>query len=219
MRKYRAESNEDDIISGNSSSIAATPVPQFMQHMMDYEQSEEDISFTEETIDEEFNSYVTSVPKPTVKSGKRTVAFLDPLKFWEVSIYNCHGDQYIRVADIYTKTNRLTFPTLYKIALDYLPIQASSVPCERVFSSSAETDTKKRNRISSELMEALQLLKFGYKKDRLNFTGDLLADREDLTGESPELVGRDPLAERLKKGKARADDDDQEKFIWDDDIE
>jgi hypothetical protein len=92
MRKYRAESNEDDIISGNSSSIAATPVPQFMQHMMDYEQSEEDISFTEETIDEEFNSYVTSVPKPTVKSGKRTVAFLDPLKFWEVSIYNCHGD-------------------------------------------------------------------------------------------------------------------------------
>jgi hypothetical protein len=93
------------------------------------------------------------------------------------------------------------------------------VPCERVFSSSAETDTKKRNRISSELMEALQLLKFGYKKDRLNFTGDLLADREDLTGESPELVGRDPLAERLKKGKARADDDDQEKFIWDDDIE
>jgi hypothetical protein len=47
--------------------------------------------------------------------------------------------------------------------MDYLPIQASSVPCERVFSSSAETDTKKRNRISPLLMEALQILKYDYK--------------------------------------------------------
>lgn len=53
------------------------------------------------------------------------------------------------------------FPTLYLIALDYLPIQASSVPSERVFSSSASTDTHKRNRIAPPLMEALQMLKFG----------------------------------------------------------
>jgi hypothetical protein len=55
--------------------------------------------------------------------------------------------------------------------MDYLPIQASAVPCERVFSSSAETDTKKRNRIKPELMEALQVLKFALKKTRLDFTG------------------------------------------------
>jgi hAT family C-terminal dimerisation region len=54
--------------------------------------------------------------------------------------------------------------------MDYLPIQASAVPCERVFSSSAETDTKKRNRIKPELMEALQVLKFALKKARLSFT-------------------------------------------------
>jgi hypothetical protein len=54
-----------------------------------------------------------------------------------------------------------TFPTLYDIALDYLPIQASSVPSERIFSSSAETDTLRRNRIKAVLMEALQMLKFG----------------------------------------------------------
>lgn len=54
--------------------------------------------------------------------------------------------------------------------MDYLPIQASSVPCEHVFSSAGETDTKKHNRISPPLMEALQILKFIYKKDRLNFT-------------------------------------------------
>ena len=67
------------------------------------------------------------------------------------------------------QVNRETFPTIFKIALDYLPIQASSVPCERAFSSSAEMDTKKRNQIQPDLMEALQLLKYGYKQNRLHF--------------------------------------------------
>ncbi|KAJ7890893.1 hypothetical protein B0H14DRAFT_2689026, partial [Mycena olivaceomarginata] len=55
---------------------------------------------------------------------------------------------------------------------DYAPIQATSVPSERVFSSSAETDTKCRNCTSAMLMEALQMLKFNYKKSRLNFMSD-----------------------------------------------
>lgn len=64
--------------------------------------------------------------------------------------------------------------------MDFLPIQASSVPCERVFSSSAETDTKKRNRISEDLMEALQILKYSLKKEDLNFTDQLLTSVKDL---------------------------------------
>jgi hypothetical protein len=71
------------------------------------------------------------------------------------------------------QSNENTYPTIFRIAMDYLPIQASAVPCERVFSSSAETDTKKRNRIKSDLMEALQVLKFAKKKTRLNFTTHL----------------------------------------------
>jgi hypothetical protein len=62
------------------------------------------------------------------------------------------------------------FPMVYAIAMDYLPIQASAVPCERVFSSSSETYTKKYNCISPILMEALQMVKFSFKKERLNFT-------------------------------------------------
>jgi hypothetical protein len=62
--------------------------------------------------------------------------------------------------------------------MDYLPVQASSVPCEHVFSSAAESDTKKRNRIAPMLMEALQILKFIYKKERLNFTAGLMSTRE-----------------------------------------
>lgn len=53
--------------------------------------------------------------------------------------------------------------------MDYLPVQATSVPCERVFSSAKDTDTAKRNRISPDLMEALQMLKYSLKKERLNF--------------------------------------------------
>lgn len=70
--------------------------------------------------------------------------------------------------------------------MDYLPIQASSVPCERVFSSSAETDTKKRNRLGADLMEALQILKYDLKQERLDFVShwvtpvtDLAPDNED----------------------------------------
>ena len=46
------------------------------------------------------------------------------------------------------------------MAIDYLPIQASAVPCKRVFSLAKETVTARRNRILSDLMEALQILKY-----------------------------------------------------------
>ena len=66
-----------------------------------------------------------------------------------------------------------TFPTIFCITMYYLPIQASAVPCERIFLSSAETDTKKWNRIKLELMEALQILKFSLKKACLDYTAHL----------------------------------------------
>ena len=79
------------------------------------------------------------------------------------------------------------FPTLFAIAMDYLPIQALSVPCERVFLSSAETDTKKRNQIGPTLMEALQMLKYHYKKTRLDFSHG-----ENWTASHASLVEDDP---------------------------
>jgi hAT family C-terminal dimerisation region len=58
--------------------------------------------------------------------------------------------------------------------MDIIPIQASSVSCERVFSSGKETMSARRNRISGELMEQLQILKFSIKKGRpLNFTAGM----------------------------------------------
>ena len=80
--------------------------------------------------------------------------------------------------------------------MDYLPIQASAVPCERVFSSSAETDTKKRNRINLELMEALQVLKFALKKSCLNFTAHLQLPEHSMSGDG--LSATNSLMEMLK---------------------
>ena len=68
----------------------------------------------------------------------------------------------------------------YLTALDYLPIQASSVPSECVFSSSAETDTKCHNRLRPLLMEALQMLKFSIKGCHLDFSVAWVTDKSLL---------------------------------------
>ena len=50
--------------------------------------------------------------------------------------------------------------------MDIIPIQASSVPCEWVFSSGKATMAPQRSCISAQLMAALQILKFSIWKDR-----------------------------------------------------
>ena len=72
------------------------------------------------------------------------------------------------------------------MAMDYLPIQASSVPCERIFSSSAKTNTKKRNRIGSLLMETLQMLKFHLKKECLDFTNAWITPEAHMLQDEPD---------------------------------
>jgi len=98
------------------------------------------------------------------------------------------------------------FPTLFAIALDYLPIQASSVPCERVFLSAKETDTRKRNRIHPALMEALQTLKFMLKKDRLHFT-DRWATAMDKMVKKQKTHAGDELLSQLLTGDRQATTD------------
>ena len=68
---------------------------------------------------------------------------------------------------------------MFRVAMDVLPAQASAVSCERMFSSSKETCTLRRNRLSPETLEALQVLKYSIKQRRLNFVDHLLAKEED----------------------------------------
>jgi len=57
--------------------------------------------------------------------------------------------------------------------MDVLPAQASSVPCERLFSSGKETCTARRNRIKPNLMEALQALKLSSRSNSPDPTEEL----------------------------------------------
>lgn len=75
----------------------------------------------------------------------------------------------------------MVYPLIFPVAMDVLPVQASAVPCEWVFSSSKETCALQCNHISLKLLEALQVLKFSHKKNWLSFVDDLIACEEDYT--------------------------------------
>jgi hAT family C-terminal dimerisation region len=56
----------------------------------------------------------------------------------------------------------MQYPTIARIAKDYLAIQGLAVPSECAFSSSALTATARRNRLLSETFGQFQLLKSAY---------------------------------------------------------
>ena len=53
---------------------------------------------------------------------------------------------------------RLNYPELYEIAMQYLPILATSVPSERLFSKAGQIITKQRNRLSGKHLNMLLFL-------------------------------------------------------------
>ncbi|KAF7363239.1 Dimer-Tnp-hAT domain-containing protein [Mycena venus] len=59
------------------------------------------------------------------------------------------------------------YPILFRMACDYLAIQGSATASERAFSSGALTATRRRNRLSPEMFEALQLLKSAYRNGHI----------------------------------------------------
>ena len=88
----------------------------------------------------------------------------------------------------FIKENEKRWPTLYKLAMDLLPIQATLVPCERVFSASKEISTERRNCLKPNTIEAIQLLKFLAKHQTLNFTAGLSKDDEVVELEDMEVT-------------------------------
>ena len=73
----------------------------------------------------------------------------------------------------------MAYPLLFPVVLDVLPVQASAVPCERIFSSSKETCALRHSLLSASMLEVLQVLKQLYKEENLQFASHLLAKEED----------------------------------------
>jgi hypothetical protein len=100
--------------------------------------------------------------------------------------------------DVSQQAIETEFPLMFKVALDILPVQASSVSCERIFSSSKETCAMRRNLLSPALLEVLQVLKHVYKQGRLDFTSHLITTEEDY---SIERVTEEAINELVSLGK------------------
>jgi hAT family C-terminal dimerisation region len=95
------------------------------------------------------------------------------------------------------KEHQKHYPTIFTLVMDALPIQASAVPCERVFSSAKETMAPWQNRISPDLMDALQLLKFTLRNGRsLDFTSGL-SYMDELHEMEEEVSEEDDVPEDL----------------------
>ncbi|KAF5387473.1 hypothetical protein D9757_007824 [Collybiopsis confluens] len=62
------------------------------------------------------------------------------------------------------------YPTLSRIARDYLAIQGSATPSERAFSGGALTGTKLRHSLRPEMFQALQILKGAYQNGHISAT-------------------------------------------------
>jgi hypothetical protein len=97
--------------------------------------------------------------------------------------------------------------------MDLIPIQASSVPCERVFSSGKETMAPRRRRISAKLMESLQMMKYSIRKGRpLNFTQGMCW-RDELT-EFEFAAKTDPVGDAEAYGRSLGDDGEDSDVLY-----
>ena len=62
-----------------------------------------------------------------------------------------------------------------------MQIDGTALNSERVFSSAKETCTLRWNLLSAPMMEILQVLKYLYKQDQLDFTSHWIANEDDYS--------------------------------------
>jgi hypothetical protein len=76
--------------------------------------------------------------------------------------------------------------------LDILPIPASSVPCERLFSAAKEIADDRRSRLGSKKFEELQVMKFAWHNNIPNLAAWNSDEIEEIdTLEYTTLLGDD----------------------------
>jgi len=76
-----------------------------------------------------------------------------------------HKHSTLTLIETFLEINSSRFPVWASLAKDYLSIMGSSVSSERAFSSAGITISKRRNRLQTDIVEALQFLKCLLRKD------------------------------------------------------
>ena len=89
--------------------------------------------------------------------------------------------------------NRSQFPTLQRIAIDFLACPASSIPCKQLFSGGGEIATRCRAQLGASRFEELQVMKFAWRNNirdlaTLNSTPE---DIDDRIGEYRDILVAD----------------------------
>jgi hypothetical protein len=104
----------------------------------------------------ELQQYYDSYQEDFTMAKDDSPLFKDPLTWW-------------------LEVGRHSYPTLYKIALDFLSIPCTSCDCERAFSGGRRTCTFERNKLCGHTIEALQLQKNWLRKHAVHSELTVLA--------------------------------------------
>lgn len=78
------------------------------------------------------------------------------------------------------RDHKVVYPTLARMARDFLAIPGSSSASERQFSSARQIGTDTRNRLSPDMFQAVQTLKGGYKSGIISAQLEASALAEEL---------------------------------------
>ncbi|KIL56661.1 hypothetical protein M378DRAFT_188536 [Amanita muscaria Koide BX008] len=97
------------------------------------------------------------------------------------------------------------YPILSRIALDILAVQASSVPCEHLFSASKQTADYRRSKLCSDKFEQLQIMKFAWRSNISDYAAINSAKIEECDlDEYCDLHQRDVVEVEMDAGWMRA---------------
>ena len=88
-----------------------------------------------------------------------------------------------------SQNNAKSFPMLARIAKDICAIPATSVPCKQLFSAGAEIATDRHNQLGSDRFEQLQIMKYEWSRDAVDWA--------NLTSAATEEVSLEPFRDYL----------------------